>query len=72
MPCQAQEYRSIAAIVVVVMLLEPLRNVVVDLLVVLEPGGEDLLAASLTEELRLVCVQAVYTGTNKEGTRTPG
>jgi len=71
-PCQTQQYRSVAAIVVVVVLLEPLCDMIVDLLVVLEPRCEDLPAAGLTKQFGFVCVQAVYTSTNEEGTSTPG
>ena len=71
-PCKAKKNGTVATIIVVVVLLKPLGDVVVDLLVVLKPGCEDLPAVGLAEQLWLVCVEAVYTSTDKESASAPG
>jgi hypothetical protein len=70
-PRQSHQHGSIAAIVVFVLLLQPLCNMIVHLLVVLEPGDEEGRLWRLAEPLGLLCVHAVYGGADEQGTGTP-
>jgi hypothetical protein len=67
-PRQSQQDRSVAAVIVVVVLLKPLCDSVVHLLVVLEAWYEERGFCLLAEELWLPCVQAVDTRSHEQST----
>lgn len=64
-PRQSQQDRTIAAIIIVVVLLQSLRNDIVHLLVVLELGSEGLLGGDLCAGTRAVCVVSGATENSK-------
>lgn len=70
-PCETKQDRAVAAVIVVVVLLEQLGDVVVGLLVVLEAGDEGRPGLALeAEQLRLVGVGRVGGSTDKQDTST--
>lgn len=70
-PCQSQQDGSVAAIVVVIVLLQPLRDHVVHLLVVLEAGCEEGGLGFLAEQLWLLRIQSVDTSSCEQSASPP-
>lgn len=72
MPCQSQQDRSVAAVIVVIKLLQPLCDRIIYLLVILKLGREwTLCLRRLAKPFWLLCIQAVTTSYGNESTGAP-